>query len=176
MFPTRHFQAASFMNAELRLMHPRSSERWRWCSSERKLTFQTNIAPYSLSKSKPNKWQPEADDNLSYASCSCLVSSSIFKVQTIHSSETSGFFQHASTSTTQPTFKLLTLKMRTTVLSNELAEANTFRIVFHWNSYRLLLYHCSKTKKTKFHGQSPRGNYTDRATAACRRSVTNFCG
>jgi hypothetical protein len=27
-----------------------------------------------------------------------------------------------------------------------------------------------KTKKTKLHGLSPRANYTDRATAACRRS------
>jgi hypothetical protein len=26
------------------------------------------------------------------------------------------------------------------------------------------------TKKTKLHGLSPRANYTDRATAACRRS------
>jgi hypothetical protein len=28
----------------------------------------------------------------------------------------------------------------------------------------------SKPKKTKLHGLSPRANYTDRATAACRRS------
>jgi hypothetical protein len=28
----------------------------------------------------------------------------------------------------------------------------------------------------KLHGLSPRANYTDRATAACRRSVANFCG
>jgi hypothetical protein len=27
-----------------------------------------------------------------------------------------------------------------------------------------------RIKKTKLHGQSPRANYTDRATAACRRS------
>jgi hypothetical protein len=27
-----------------------------------------------------------------------------------------------------------------------------------------------KKKKTKFHGLSPRANYTDRATAACRLS------
>jgi putative ribosome biogenesis GTPase RsgA len=27
-----------------------------------------------------------------------------------------------------------------------------------------------KTKKTKLHGLSPRANYADRATAACRRS------
>jgi hypothetical protein len=27
-----------------------------------------------------------------------------------------------------------------------------------------------KNKKTKLHGLSPRANYTDRATAACRRS------
>jgi hypothetical protein len=33
----------------------------------------------------------------------------------------------------------------------------------------------SKTKK-KLHGLSPRANYTDRATAACRRSDANFCG
>jgi hypothetical protein len=31
------------------------------------------------------------------------------------------------------------------------------------------LYHIIKLK-TKFHGLSPRANYTDRATAACRRS------
>jgi hypothetical protein len=28
----------------------------------------------------------------------------------------------------------------------------------------------SKQKKNKLHGLSPRANYTDRATAACRRS------
>jgi hypothetical protein len=31
-------------------------------------------------------------------------------------------------------------------------------------------------KKTKLHGPSRRANYTDRATAACRRSDANFCG
>jgi hypothetical protein len=30
--------------------------------------------------------------------------------------------------------------------------------------------------KKKLHGLSPRANYTDRATAACRRSDANFCG
>jgi hypothetical protein len=36
-----------------------------------------------------------------------------------------------------------------------------------------ILYHTLKiktTRKTKLHGLSPRANYTDRATAACRRS------
>jgi hypothetical protein len=28
----------------------------------------------------------------------------------------------------------------------------------------------TNTKETKLHGLSPRANYTDRATAACRRS------
>jgi hypothetical protein len=28
----------------------------------------------------------------------------------------------------------------------------------------------TETKKTKLHGLSPHANYTDRATAACRRS------
>jgi hypothetical protein len=28
----------------------------------------------------------------------------------------------------------------------------------------------------KFHSLSPRANYTDRTTAACRRSDANFCG
>jgi hypothetical protein len=28
----------------------------------------------------------------------------------------------------------------------------------------------------KLHGLSPRANYTDRATAASRRSVANLCG
>jgi hypothetical protein len=31
-------------------------------------------------------------------------------------------------------------------------------------------------KKKKLHGLSPRANYTDRATAASRRSVANLCG
>jgi hypothetical protein len=30
--------------------------------------------------------------------------------------------------------------------------------------------------KKKVHGLSPRANYTDRATAASRRSVANLCG
>jgi hypothetical protein len=30
--------------------------------------------------------------------------------------------------------------------------------------------------KKKLHGLSPRANYTDRATAASRRSVANLCG
>jgi hypothetical protein len=33
-----------------------------------------------------------------------------------------------------------------------------------------------KNKTNKLHGLSPQANYTDRATAACRRSVANFCG
>jgi hypothetical protein len=33
-----------------------------------------------------------------------------------------------------------------------------------------------KKKKKKLHGLSPRANYTDRATAASRRSVANLCG
>jgi hypothetical protein len=32
------------------------------------------------------------------------------------------------------------------------------------------MYKITKKKKTKLHGLSPRENYTDRATAACRRS------
>jgi hypothetical protein len=32
------------------------------------------------------------------------------------------------------------------------------------------LLHSSKQKQNKLHGLSPRANYTDRATAACRRS------
>jgi hypothetical protein len=32
------------------------------------------------------------------------------------------------------------------------------------------LFKMNKTKKTKLHGLSPRANYTDRATAACRQS------
>jgi hypothetical protein len=32
------------------------------------------------------------------------------------------------------------------------------------------LFIVKKTKKKKLHGLSPRANYTDRATAACRRS------
>jgi hypothetical protein len=32
------------------------------------------------------------------------------------------------------------------------------------------------SKKKKLHGLSPRANYTDRATAASRRSVANLCG
>jgi hypothetical protein len=36
---------------------------------------------------------------------------------------------------------------------------------------------CDKEiKKLKLHGLSPRANYTDRATAASRRSVANLCG
>jgi hypothetical protein len=31
-------------------------------------------------------------------------------------------------------------------------------------------------KKKKLHGLSPWANYTDRATAASRRSVANLCG
>jgi hypothetical protein len=31
-------------------------------------------------------------------------------------------------------------------------------------------------KKKKLHDLSPRANYTDRATAASRRSVANLCG
>jgi hypothetical protein len=34
----------------------------------------------------------------------------------------------------------------------------------------------SLIKKKKLHGLSPRANYTDRATAASRRSVANLCG
>jgi hypothetical protein len=34
----------------------------------------------------------------------------------------------------------------------------------------------SDVKKKKLHGLSPRANYTDRATAASRRSVANLCG
>jgi hypothetical protein len=33
-----------------------------------------------------------------------------------------------------------------------------------------------KSKKKKLHGLSPWANYTDRATAAFRRSVANLCG
>jgi hypothetical protein len=33
-----------------------------------------------------------------------------------------------------------------------------------------------KKKKTKLRGSSPQVNYTDRPTAACRRSCANFCG
>jgi hypothetical protein len=33
-----------------------------------------------------------------------------------------------------------------------------------------------RAKKTKLHGLSPRANYTDWATVACRRSDSNFCG
>jgi hypothetical protein len=31
-------------------------------------------------------------------------------------------------------------------------------------------------EEKKLHGLSPRAKYTDRATAACRRSDGNFCG
>jgi hypothetical protein len=31
-------------------------------------------------------------------------------------------------------------------------------------------------KKAKLRGLSPRTNYTDRATAACREVIANFCG
>jgi hypothetical protein len=31
-------------------------------------------------------------------------------------------------------------------------------------------------EQKKLHGLSPQANYTDRATAACRRSNANFCG
>jgi hypothetical protein len=31
-------------------------------------------------------------------------------------------------------------------------------------------------KKKNLHGLSPRANYTDRATAACRRVIANLCG
>jgi hypothetical protein len=47
------------------------------------------------------------------------------------------------------------------------------------NPYQLIIYHQSLTirsYKTELHGLSPRANYTDRATAACRRSVANLCG
>jgi hypothetical protein len=40
----------------------------------------------------------------------------------------------------------------------------TFGLVFWDNSYH------RKNKKNELHGPSPRANYTDRATAACRRS------
>jgi hypothetical protein len=46
--------------------------------------------------------------------------------------------------------------------------------------YKLYIYVCIyvriKTKKTKIDGLSPRANYTDRATAACRKVSANFCG
>jgi hypothetical protein len=40
-----------------------------------------------------------------------------------------------------------------------------------------VLHHMSekKTKTKKLHGLSPRANYTDRATAACREVIANFC-
>jgi hypothetical protein len=34
----------------------------------------------------------------------------------------------------------------------------------------------NKQKTNELHGLSPRANYTDRATAASRRSVANLCG
>jgi hypothetical protein len=60
------------------------------------------------------------------------------------------------------------------------------RELCHWESHTV----CTKRKlkaqqlcvkystlqKKKHHGLSPRANYTDRATAASRRSVANLCG
>jgi hypothetical protein len=45
---------------------------------------------------------------------------------------------------------------------------------FEWlNPFTYILYSfwlLNRNKKTKLHGLSPRANYTDRTTAACRRS------
>jgi hypothetical protein len=49
-------------------------------------------------------------------------------------------------------------------------EAHVARMGEKRNAYRLLV------GKKKLHGLSPRANYTDRATAASRRSVANLCG
>jgi hypothetical protein len=50
----------------------------------------------------------------------------------------------------------------TDTLCGQNAEINDIKINCRY------IYH--ETKKTKLRGLSPRANYTDRATAACRRS------
>jgi hypothetical protein len=47
---------------------------------------------------------------------------------------------------------------------------NLFQIQIHKIEQDLRSICILYTKKTKHHGLSPRANYTDRATAACRRS------
>jgi hypothetical protein len=42
--------------------------------------------------------------------------------------------------------------------------------IFNCRNYVRIFRGVYKLKKTKLHGLSPRANYTDRATAACRRS------
>jgi hypothetical protein len=50
---------------------------------------------------------------------------------------------------------------------------NDYEVVgFEIPSVCLNIFMCKK----KLHGLSPRANYTDRATAASRRSVANLCG
>jgi hypothetical protein len=44
------------------------------------------------------------------------------------------------------------------------------QILYYCVSYMIMSYCIFTTKKKKLHGLSPRANYTDRATAACRRS------
>jgi hypothetical protein len=50
--------------------------------------------------------------------------------------------------------------------------AISLHFIIHNHSHILI----KKKKKKKLHGLSPRANYTDRATAASRRSVANLCG
>jgi hypothetical protein len=40
------------------------------------------------------------------------------------------------------------------------------KLMLHWPTFNSPI----SAKKIKLHGLSPRANYTDRATAACRRS------
>jgi hypothetical protein len=44
------------------------------------------------------------------------------------------------------------------------------QVIFYNYVYVHMIWISTKKKKTKLHGLSPRANYTDRATAACRRS------
>jgi hypothetical protein len=46
-------------------------------------------------------------------------------------------------------------------------------LVHNFSAFTL---HNAKTNKNKLHGLSPRANYTDRATAACRRSDCQLLG
>jgi hypothetical protein len=64
----------------------------------------------------------------------------------------------------------------------------TERESVHWSlvstvtEFQVLQIHCHNTsvlgdvRIKKLHGLSPQANYTDRATAASRRSVANLCG
>jgi hypothetical protein len=61
-----------------------------------------------------------------------------------------------------------------TLLKSECYNFYKRAVNHNWNLFYLLQWDCNKNnkklKKTKLHGLSPRANYTDRATAACRRS------